>query len=419
MVLFTAGFYGMSKLKYIQNAGLDNKTLFTLFTIKVLAGIATGLVSIHLFNSASDYIAYNNLGKIETDNLFHHPKIFFTDIFISNYETYGDVFGTSKSFWKDLGPNIILKILSIFNIISGGSYYVNCLLFNMIAFVGNIAFFRFFKVIYPEHSMSIIVGCFLLPSTLYFCSGIHKDLFIFTALGIFSHAFLSSLLKGVSVKKIVVIFISFLLIFFIRNYVAVILLPCTVFFMISYKSEIKLQKIFFVAILAFFVGLFIMEKLNLQSNPLKIITERQASFIALGKANTDYHYEILAPTINGFAKAFPSAVRRSFLSPLPFEFKGLMINLLTIEICFYLLLVVLLILFRKKENWRMNNFILFGMIFTTLIFLIIGYSITNAGSVVRYRSIYLPFLIVPILCNIDWNNVKAFFSKKKIYITYQ
>jgi len=46
-------------------------------------------------------------------------------------------------------------------------------------------------------------------------------------------------------------------------------------------------------------------------------------------------------------------------------------------------------------------------------FLFIGYIMPNLGSIVRYRSVYLPFLITPMLCRIDWKKLLAVFKLKK------
>jgi hypothetical protein len=41
-------------------------------------------------------------------------------------------------------------------------------------------------------------------------------------------------------------------------------------------------------------------------------------------------------------------------------------------------------------------------------FLIIGYTIPILGAIVRYRSIYFPFLLVPIICLTNWKQLKYF-----------
>ena len=51
--------------------------------------------------------------------------------------------------------------------------------------------------------------------------------------------------------------------------------------------------------------------------------------------------------------------------------------------------------------------------FSFTVLLIIGYTIPVIGAIVRYRSIFLPFIITPVICNINWAKVNAVFHIKK------
>jgi hypothetical protein len=45
------------------------------------------------------------------------------------------------------------------------------------------------------------------------------------------------------------------------------------------------------------------------------------------------------------------------------------------------------------------------MFFGLSLLMIAGYTITFSGAIVRYRSLVLPLLITPMLCNIDWRKL--------------
>ncbi len=407
-IYFIAGLYLISKSTFVKNAGFNGKTIFLLFAIKIFAGVMVGLINHYLFNNHTDNDTLNTLGMIEYQNLFHHPKIFFTDIFKSNYAEYGAYFGSKDSYWNDLKLNILLKVLGVMNIFSRGNIYINGLFFNTIAILAHVALYRVFQSIYPKKSIPIIIGCFILPSLLYYSSGIQKDLIVFTALGIFCYSLYFSLLTSFSAKKIFYLVSSFIIILLIRNFIAVILLPCSIAWIMSKKYQIKPLKIY--ASLAFIACLFValLQLTSSKYNPLQIVADRQQAFINLGKANTDYKIDTLQPTLQSFMVAAPTALRRSFLSPLPGEFDYIYMNLLAVEIMAYLFFFILMVFFKDKTIGFNNEFIVFGLVFTACIFLFTGYITTNAGSLVRYRSIYYPFLIVPILCNIDWQKIKSF-----------
>jgi hypothetical protein len=397
----------------VKNAGLSTKIILLLFVTKVAVGVIGGLVSHFLMNDISDMHFYTVQSLVEFDNLIHYPKTFFTDSLPTAYEQgLGDFFGSSNSFWNDLRNNILIKTMAVFNIFSRGNYYINSLFFNVAGFLGHMALFRIFKHIYPKQRLAIIVGCFLLPSTLYFTSLIGKDVMLFMALSIFCYSLYFSLENIFTAKRILLLTLSFIAILLIRNFIAVILLPCALAWYVSSKFTIKPLKVFGTFFLLAFAGIVLSQFLSEKYNPLKIVVEKQQAFFALGIAKSQYKNDTLQPTIKSFATAAPTALRHAFISPYPNEFNNIYLNGLAAEIILYLLFFLMMLTFKNSKNNITKNFIAFALIFTTLIFLFTGYITTNAGALVRYRSIYFPFLIIPILCNINWIKIRTVFYKQ-------
>lgn len=393
--------YFVTKLKFVQNALLGIKIVLLLFCIKVGVGIIGGLVSHYLMNDVSDMHFYTVQSLIEYENLMHHPKIFFTDSLPNVYDNgLGDFFGSTKSFWNDLRNNVLLKSMGFFNIFSRGNYYINSLFFNFFGFLGHIALYRIFKDIYQKQKWSIIIGCFLLPSTLYFTSIISKDIIVFTALSVFCYCLYFGLKDGFTKKRIIFFICSFCLIFLIRNFIAAILLPCTIAWFVSSHFKIRIVKVFSSLIIGVFTFVVLAQYLPQKYNPLQVVVDKQQAFFSLGTAKSQYNNDTLTPTLKSFITATPKALRHAFLSPLPAEFDNIYLNGLAVELICYTMLILLLFVYPLKN--KSTSFIIFGLMFTVFIFLFTGYITTNAGSLVRYRSIYLPFLVLPILCNINW-----------------
>ncbi len=188
------------------------------------------MVSHFLIHDHSDYFGTNRYGIVEYNSMLHTPKLFFTDLFTSNYADNGEFFGSKNSYWNDLRFNIIYKILGLFNIFSRGNIYINTLFFNFFSFIGLVMLYRVFVNIYPEAKKAVIAGCFLLPSTLYFGSGLHKDLIVLLALSVICYALYFGVKNGFTIKKIIYLILSFGTILFIRNFIAVLFLIFNHFF---------------------------------------------------------------------------------------------------------------------------------------------------------------------------------------------
>ena len=395
----------LAKMPFVRKAELGSKIILLLFCIKIIAGISVGLVSHYLFNDLTDYYNTNNYGIQEYHSLINTPRIFFTDLFTFSYAEKSEFFGSKVSYWNDLRFNIIYKVLAFTNVLSGGNYYINSLFFNFVAFIGTVALHRVFIHVYPGKKISAVIGCFLLPSLLFYSSGIHKDLVVFTAIGIFCYCLYFSLENNFSLKKVSWLLLSLITILLIRNFIAVILLPCAIAWFVSKKYNLQSYKVFGILFITGIIATVFLHTYIKKADPLLIVVNKQQAFFSLGKANTNYQLDSLQTTAKSFVMLTPTALRHSFLSHLPGEFNNIYCNLLSAEIILYWLLFLLMLFYPAKNKFQKNEFIVFGLVFTFLIFLFTGYITTNAGALIRYRSIYLPFLMVPVLCNINWDRL--------------
>ena len=245
----------LTRIRFIKNAGLPPKIIIPLFFIKVVAGVASGWMvrnDIH-----SDTWAFHQLGVEEYHLLLTHPTEYFTNLFHSGYKNaYDGLLEVHNSYWNDLKTNLIVKMISVLELFSGGRYYVNVVLYNFILFFGCIALFRVFSQVYKDKTRLLIVTCFLLPSTLLFSSTIHKDGIILMAISFIIFSFFYALHgSGFTKSKIVTIVLSLLMIFLLRSYVFMALLPALAAWVIAYKKKYN-PVIVFVSVYVFTIFIF-------------------------------------------------------------------------------------------------------------------------------------------------------------------
>ncbi|CAN5822192.1 hypothetical protein BH11BAC4_BH11BAC4_22520 [soil metagenome] len=404
------GCISITKIPFIKKAGLGSRLVLMLFLIKIAAGVLIGWMSQHFYPQGNDYWGLNDAGWKEYHLMLTDPELFFKDIFVSRYENGYAGFFNSVGYWNDLKNTLIGKLLGVCNIFSGGKYYINSLFFNFAGFFGPVALYRVFSKIYTQQKWPVIIGCFLLPSTLYFSSGIHKDLIVFTLLGIYSYALYFSVNDRLKVGYIILLCVSLLALLFIRNFVVIAILPASVAFIIC--SRIKWNPlIIFAAVytIAFLlIGSLQLAKPSFQ--PLNIIIHKQQDFFELPVASSQVETHVLEPTIQSFVRNAPQAIDHSFLQPYIWETPTKFLFPLAIELCLYELCFLLMLVQYKKIISLPGSFLLFGVLISFSMLIFTGYIVPNTGSIVRYRSLYLPFLITPLLCSLFAKS-----SKKKSY----
>jgi hypothetical protein len=116
----------------------------------------------------------------------------------------------------------------------------------------------------------------------------------------------------------------------------------------------------------------------------------------------------LKPTFGSFILNSPQALSLTVIRPYPSDVRHLLSLAAAMEIAFLILLFAVFLIWRRN-GFRLNPFLLFAIFFSFSVLLMIGYSVNNLGAIVRYRSVVLPFLIVPIAVKIDWQKIGNFF----------
>ncbi len=406
--------YLLCNSKFIAASQLDVKTILLLFIVKIIAACSVCFFAHYFFNDKTDYNGFNNNGITEYHFLITRPAAFFLSFFKSGYENYGSFLSSGNNYWKDLAGNLIIKMLAVCNVFSRGNIYINALFFSAFCFVGHIALFRIFATIYNNKKWLIICGCFFLPSFLFFSSGIHKDLLAFTGLALFCYALYFSTEKSFTLKKMILLLVALLLVFIARNFLAVVLVPLAAIYYVTKKSTANPFVITALGLVILFFAAGIMHLFFPVADPLFLVAAKQQSFLSLGYAATQYEtIDTLTVSFKSFISAAPNALRHSFLSPYPGEFKNVFCNIFSAEmILYWVLFFAMLISFCKENSINSNKFIIFLVLFSCIILLFAGYITPNAGTLIRYRSIYLPFIITPLLCNIDVEKLKKYFTLK-------
>ncbi len=392
----------VTRIPFVKKAGLSTKTILILFIVRLAAGIIAVWLPAY-FSLPNDYWSLHRESLIEYDILLNKPKLFFLDIFQSNYSNeYGGFFSTTNSFWNDLRTTLVIKILAICNIFSRGFIYTNTLFFNILGILGPVAFYRIFKDMFPDKKSAVLIGSFLLPSTLFFSSAMHKDLIVFTFLGLFFYALYFIIREKASYKKSFILVSSLVILLLMRNFLFIALIPALLSLTISNKfSKSTPLKSFIFVYSSMLVILLLISFFFPSIQPLAIISNRQHDFMHLDKAASQLTVNNLEPTIGSFLSNLPQALNHGFLKPYLWDKGGKFTPYWAIELFIYIIIFIMALFRGNIKILFRNHFLLFCIFFCFTIFLLIGYIVPNSSSIVRYKSTYLPLIITPLLAAIN------------------
>lgn len=405
LVLFS---WLITRVKFIKQAGLPNYWLVGLFVLKVAVGVCYGwyCTTIPNYVSSADTWRFFFDAKTDTILLYKDPLRYFTSIYDNPYgKDYRHLFSSVNSYWNDLKHTYMVKIVSLFNIFSGSRYYVNVIFYSFITFFGPIAFIRVMNDVFPQRKLLITCSTFLLPSFLFFSSGIHKDGLIFTYISLMVFVMYFGLKKkGLSLKEMLIIGLLLVLIFPVRNHVVLACVPGLFAWWLAEKY-FKRKWIAFVLVTiigtaTFFGGKLINPKLNL---PISIVL-RNKDFIRLG-GNSFLPQRKLEPTFTSFIQNAPQALNHTLVRPYVTEFLSPLYLVSALEILLIWILVSVWF-FRYTDNPYKHSVVQFLFLTSMVLLLLTGYIVPQLGAIVRYRAIFFPFILVPIIATISWKQNK-------------
>lgn len=412
LVLFS---WLVTRTAFIKNTGLSKPQVVSLFLLKVLAGIVYGWIGVYYGEMAQmvdtwgfHYESIKEYGLLKTV-----PGEFFSSIFHNTYqEGYTKFLASENSWWNDLKGTVFVKLLAIFNLASFGHYYINVIFYSFLTLFGPVALYRVMKDAFPNRQLVVVAAVFLVPSFLYWTSGLHKDGLVFLGIAIAVYSVYFGLKDShFSAGRILLILFGLLMVLTLRNFLIIPLLPALGTWVLASKIKAK-SWLVFTGVYLFFAALFftagyIHPRLNFPEE----VVSRQQAFLHLLGGNSAVEVSPLHPTLASFVRNTPQALALSAVRPYPSDVRHLLSLAAALEINFLLLLVAFCLFFKKKDT-TVSPLLLFYLFFSFSVLLMIGYTVNILGAIVRYRSIVLPLLIVPVVARADWNRIGNLFAGK-------
>ena len=395
-ILYFTGFSFLFRwLNRRKGKPADERWLIAAFAAKIAAGFAYGYMYAYYF-PVSDSWVYFKESLVEYQNLLTRPAIFFsTGISFNNFT---DFFSTADdAFWSNTGENLLIKLLAVFNVFSGGNYYIDVIFFNALSFWGLYLIYIVAKKQIQKNGLLLFCIVFFLPSCLFWNSGIDKDGLIVFFTGTLIYAVHYCITVKRTAGQLVIGALSFALIFLLRNINALMLLPAVAAWWISVKivpvrPYLAYVIIYSVCIVFFFLSVSFPSKFNL---PLKL-AEKQHQFLML-EANTVLSLTPLKPTVRSYTEVLPQAANHVFLRPYITEIKSPFHLMAFVEIVLIASIIIVAVLSSAKHMLRqlLQPFCLFLIMVSLSGLLIIGYTVPFTGAIVRYKALYTVLLLLP------------------------
>lgn len=402
----------VTRVKFFKKTDLSSSQLIIIFLLKVMVGIFYGWIGLYYGGLAKmqDTWAFHTEGIQEYHLLFNNTNEYFTNLFAHpDGGGFFNFFSSGDSYWNDLKGNMFIKILSLFDIFSSGFYYVNVIFYSFFTLFGAISIYRVMNDVFPGKKTTILLATFLVPSFLYWTSGLHKEGLIFTGISVVIYSLYFGMKeKRWGWKRITAIILGLLILLIFRNFLLFIMIPAIIAWVCASKWPKYSLRIFAAVYLSFGILFFTARYLSPKLNFPQAVVNKQQEFIQLKGGNSSIPIKELEPNAISFLKNTPQAINLSTIRPYPSDVHHILSLAAAIEINALLLLFLVFIIWHKN-GMRSKNLLYFCLFFSFSVLLAIGFSVNNLGAIVRYRSIIMPLLVVPMAASLDWTRLSKLF----------
>tara|TARA_B100000809_G_C15127906_1_gene527072 strand:- start:2189 stop:3280 length:1092 start_codon:yes stop_codon:yes gene_type:complete len=304
--------------------------------------------------------------------------------------------------------HIIIRFNAFVHLFSFGYIHVHNVFINFISIIGLTTIFKAFKPFLYHKEKVLFYLLALIPSILFWGSGLLKESIIFFALGVlFLNVF--SLTKKIKPLNFVYILAAVLLIVFTKFYLLVALsIPILGYLLNLYFSLKKPIIGYLISFTLFMVTITIAPLIFEELNFIKQIAIKQqdfSRFVLVEGATSGFILPELSDGISLLTN-IPNALLNTLVRPFLWECNALFVWLSAFENIVVLALIIIAIVFRKKMNTAQKNIFYFNLIFVFCLFTIIGLTTPVFGAIMRYKIPGLILLLISLLLLVDLQKIK-------------
>jgi hypothetical protein len=393
-----------SHYRYYKNA----------FYAKFFSAIIFSIIYIINYQGGDSTAYWDSAQKL--NNLFwDSPTKYFNEMFSMNplrmrYDSFDLETGLPPNWiYKEDEAWFASKVFSLLSFLTFKSYFAMTMISAYISFRVSWLLYELILKFSLFKERIAAIGTLFIPSTCFWCTGITKDMIIYSCVIYLFTQFMSFFDSSLTKQKRnwILIVVSVFLIINIRDFM--LLSAIGPFFMSigsrwSSRQNSTFSKIFiqflFISIIFFLLITFLGSEKGIEFTKEAEVIQNDL------KTNESYGENRYDLGINDFSaigmiRAMPISIFTAFYRPFVWEPGSLFIKVSAIEALFFLLLTMRLIfsghLLKSFRDIRNHEMLMASLVFSLILGFFAGYTSGLFGVLVRFKAPLLPFLFLVLV----------------------
>lgn len=376
------------------------------------------------YYKGGDTISYFESARAYVNLLLSEPSKFFTVYFSAPSQENIYLFSGKTGYpWSymyfDPKTNWVIRIVTPFVLLGAKGYLLSTMLLAWAAYSGIWRLYLLFCRYYPEMRFYFAVSVLFIPSAVFWGSGMLKDTITLSASGWFIYSFHGFFIaKEKRMRNGFNLFVSFFLLFSIKPYIVIALLPGAIIW--NFYSKItgiknQLLRVSMVPIILVFsitTGYIILTTFAGFSVD-KLLEEAVVKQTDLQREEYDgnsFNIGNYEATVQGAMSVSVPAMTAGLFRPYLWEARNVVMLASGLENFVYLFILIV-VLIRKKVFGIFaylfeHPLVMFCISYSIIFSLIIGLSTSNFGALVRFKIAFLPMFVSALLVMLYYSSGK-------------
>ena len=419
-------FWSISKLDFFKNGPFSTRSLQLAFFLRIAMGFGLFLIYSYHYPSRqdADTFKYFDDSKYMYDAFWTNPGDYFKMLFgiHCNTEYFNTEYFNNMSNWVRSYDNglfndnrLMIRVNAFLRIFSFGNYHVHSIILAFLAFMGSFSLSKlFFEV--SRSKVLTYIAVFLVPSLVFWSSGILKEAVLLAALGFFAYHFYQLFDSNRTWKNYVMLFLMSCVLIVLKLYVFMAFFPAIIIWLVVSKWRRSLWVYLLMYILFIAIATLIGE-INPRYDFVNLIVDKQKQFIRLADfypVNSRFDLEVLTYEFWSLLLSSPEAIFNVFTKPWPNELNSILYIPSFIENAVILLLLFTTFVYRKALKVKEWDFVIFCLSFCIILYTVIGLTTPITGAIVRYKTPAIPFLMMAVFMLMDFDKIPIRVTQNKL-----
>lgn len=420
----------------VKSKNISQKPYYKYFipalSFKLLGGIAMCFIYTYYYhggdvtNYYDSSVAYINvlynkgIGPFTEIMQFYNKNILYTGYF---NEEIGYVYFSSNDYYALFAVLLTVPIC----LIAGKSFIATTLILSSISFIGIWKLYQVFVYQFPLSYKNFAISILFVPSVIFWGSGILKDTYSLTCIGLFTYCMFKYFIsKQRLIKYFIGLVVSASIILLLKPYILFALLPGTLIWINFQKIQniqnpllktmaipIVISTLIAVIFLVFsFLGQYLGEY-RLDSILQKAV-KTQTDLVRDQYGENSYDIGKFEPTVQGIVSKIPAALNMALFRPFLWDARNPVMLLSGLE-NFAMLMFSLYIIFKIKlktlfKSLFSHPLLVFSILFALFFAFSVGLTTANYGALVRLKIPCIPFYVSSLFILYELN--KTSFNRK-------